>query len=140
MDAGEPLAKGNPRDRHLWDHICADQRATDSSFEPASCCFARSGIDDFDWRDDAGARLSRSQLRHAGPVARHDADLGVSLSGALFRKGRRCRPEVLADAAAAVDLSDAYVWNSIPAARQRFGIPITILTTVAGTFVLLMLH
>src|SRR5262249_1767034 len=44
MDARGLLAKGDRRDGHLWDHICADQWATaeNSSFEPASSCFARS--------------------------------------------------------------------------------------------------
>ena len=89
MDARESLAKGNRRDGHLCDYVCADQWATaqDSAFESASCCFARCGIDGFDWRDDAGTRVSRGQLRHAGPVARDDAYLGVSLPRTLFRMG-----------------------------------------------------
>jgi hypothetical protein len=55
MDARESLAKGNRRDGHLCDYVCADQWATaqDFAFEPASCCFVRSGIDGFDRRDDA---------------------------------------------------------------------------------------
>ena len=89
MDARESLAKGSCRDGDLWDHLCPDQRPTteDSSFEPASCCFAWSGLDGFDRRDDSGAGLSRGQLRYAGPVTRDDDHLGISLSGALFRLG-----------------------------------------------------
>src|SRR5262245_38492448 len=80
MDARESLAKRNRRDGHLCDHICADQWATAEDFtvEPASCCFARSGVDGLDWRDDSREGLSRSQLRHAGPIARDDADHGLS--------------------------------------------------------------
>ena len=86
MDARESLAKGNRRDGYLCYYVCADQWATaqDSAFESASCCFAWGGIDGFDWCDDAAARVSRSQLRHAGPIARDDADLSVSASGAFF--------------------------------------------------------
>src|SRR5438552_1581941 len=93
MDAGESLAKRSCRYGHLRDHIRADQRATakDPSLEPARSCFARSGVDGFHRRHDSGARVSRGQLRHAGPVARDDADIGVPLSRALFRMGgRRC--------------------------------------------------
>ena len=122
MDARESLAKGNRRDGHLCDYVCADQWATaqDSAFEPASCCFARGGIDGFDRRNDAGARVSRSQLRHVGPVARDDADLGISLSGTLLRMGSRRRPQVLTDAATIVAFSDPNVGSLIRAARQRY--------------------
>jgi hypothetical protein len=122
MDARESLAKGNRRDGHLCDYVCADQWATaqDSAFEPASCCFARGGIDGFDRRNDAGARVSRSQLRHAGPFARNDADLVISLSGTLFRVGGRRRSEVLTHAAAAVTFCDAYVGSPLRAAGERY--------------------
>jgi len=120
MDARESLEKGNRRDSHLWDHICADQWATaeNSSFEPASSCFARSSIDGFNRRDDSRAGLPRGQLRHAGPVARDDADLGISFSRALFRMGGRRCSEVFPHAATAIALSDAYVGSFIRAARQ----------------------
>jgi len=57
MDARESLAKGSCRDSDLWDHICADQWATaeDSSFEPASCRLAWTGVDGFNRRHDSGA-------------------------------------------------------------------------------------
>src|ERR1044072_239583 len=68
MDARESLAEGDRRDGDLWGHICADQWSTDedSAIEPASCCFARSGVDGFNWRDDARARVPGGQLRYAG--------------------------------------------------------------------------
>ena len=59
-------------------------------------------------------------LRHAGPVARDDADLVISLSGTLLRMGSRRRPEILAHAATIVALSDPYVGSLIRAARQRY--------------------
>src|SRR5438067_13876502 len=86
MDAGESLAKGSCRNGHLRDHLRTDQRATakDPSLDPARRCFAWSGLDGLHRRHDSGARVSRGQLRYAGPVARDDADIGVPLSRALF--------------------------------------------------------
>ena len=55
-----------------------------------------------------------------GPVARDDADLGISLSGTLLRMGSRRRPQVLANAATIVAFSDPNVGSLIRAARQRY--------------------
>lgn len=122
MDARESLAKGSRRNGDLCDHICVDQWATaeDPSFESACRSFARRGDDGFDRCNGSRAGLSLGQLRHAGPVARDDADLGISLSGALFRMGGGGRSEVLEDTAAALVVSDAYFRNSVGATRQRY--------------------
>ncbi len=122
MDVGESPVEGSCRNGHLRDHLRADQRATakDPSLEPARRCFARSGVDGLHRRQDSGARVSLGQLRYAGPVARDDADIGVPLSRALFRMGRRRRSEFFTHAAAAVALSDAYIGDPVGAARQRY--------------------
>src|SRR5215469_10812844 len=122
MDARESLAEGSCRNGDLRHYLRADQRspAEDPAIEPTGRCLAGSGVDGFNRRHDPGARVSRGQLRHAGPVARHDADLGISLSGALFRMGGRRRPEILTHAATSVALSDAYVGDSVRVARQRY--------------------
>ncbi|PYJ69863.1 MAG: anion transporter [Verrucomicrobia bacterium] len=62
-------------------------------------------MDGFNRRDDAGARVSRGQLRHHCAAARDDAGVRVSLSCALFRMGGRRCPGVFAHAAAAAALS-----------------------------------
>ena len=95
MDDGESLAKGNCRGGDFRDDVRADQRtsAEDSVIEPSCCGVDRSGIDAFNRRHDARARVWCGQLRYAGLVARDDADFGVPLRRALFRMGRRSCPE-----------------------------------------------
>ena len=122
MDARESLAKRNHRDGDFWDHVRADQwsAAQNSAVESARGCFAGSGVDGFKRGDDARARIPRSQLRHAGSVARDDADISVPLSRAFFRMGSRCYSELFAHTAEAVALSDTYVGNPFCAARERY--------------------
>ena len=75
----------------LRHHLCSHQRppTQDSAVESAGGRLARRGADGCDRCDDARARLSRRQLRHAGAAARDDAHLGLSVSRALFRMGGR---------------------------------------------------
>ena len=75
-------------------YVLIGATAEDSAVKPASCCFAGSSVDGFNWRDDSGTCVLRSQLRHAGLVARDDADRRISLSSALFRMSGRRRPEI----------------------------------------------
>ena len=118
MDGRESLAKGNGRGGDFRDHVRADQRAPDedSAVEPSCCGLARSGVNGFNRRNDAPARVWCGQLRYAGLVARDDADFGVPLPRPLFRMGSRRYPEVFPYAGAAVALSDAYVGDSVSAA------------------------
>src|SRR5260370_15299002 len=118
MDDRESLAKGTRCVGDLRSHVRADQRASDedSAVEPSRCGLARSGVDGFNRRNDARARVCCGQLRHAGLVARDDADRGVPLPRALFRMGGRRYPEVFPYAGAAVALSDAYFGDSVRAA------------------------
>ena len=124
MEAGESLAKGSCRDGDLCGHLCVDQRTTAEDFavEPAGFCPARSSVDDLDRSDDSRAGVSRGQLRYASSVARDDAYLGISLSGALFRMGGGPRSEVLTHATTIVAFFNAYVRIFIGPARQRYGV------------------
>ena len=69
MDARESLAKRNHRSGYFCDHICADQWpiAEDFAVEPASCWFARGGVNGLDRRDDPHFAGSRTNVESAGP-------------------------------------------------------------------------
>jgi hypothetical protein len=86
IHACEPLAAGACRKRDLRDHVRAHQRPAtqNSAVESPGRRVVRRGTYDCDRRDDAGARVSRNQLRHAGATARHDAYLRLFLSRAFF--------------------------------------------------------
>src|SRR6266516_1665098 len=125
MHACESLAAGACRKRDLRDHLRAYQRLAtqDSAVEPPGCSVARRGIHGCDRRDDAGARVSRHQLRHARSASRHDAYLGVSLSRAFFRMGGGTRFEFLANSGASVALYHAHFGNSFRPAGERHDLP-----------------
>src|SRR5438874_2841695 len=103
MHACESLAAGACRKRYFRDHLRAHQWAATegSAVESPGRCLVRRGVNGCNRRNDAGARISRNQLRHSGAAARHDAYLGVSLYRAFFRMGGRTGLEILANAGAA---------------------------------------
>src|SRR6266516_7071588 len=121
MHACESLAAGACRKRDLRDHLRAHQWSAteDSAVESPGRRVVRRGTNDCNRRDDAGARVSCNQLRHAGAASGHDAHLGLSLSRAFFRMGGGTRSEFLANAAAALALRHTHFGNSLRPAGER---------------------
>src|SRR5882724_3294412 len=121
MHPCESVATGAGCKRDLCDHLRSHQRpsAQDSAVEPTGCRVVRGGADDCYRRDDAGARVSRHQLRHAGAAAGHDADLGLPVSCAFFRMGRGTGAEFLTNSCATTALRHTHFGNSFRPAGER---------------------
>src|SRR5882757_6258778 len=125
MHACESVATGAGCKRDLCNHLRSHQRpsAQDSAVEPTGCRVVRSGADDCYWRDDAGARVSRHQLRHPGAAAGHDAHLGLPVSRAFFRMGRGTGAEFLANSCATTAVRHTHFGNSLGPAGERHDLP-----------------
>src|SRR5947208_2779941 len=125
MHGCESGATGAGCKRDLCDHLRSHQRpsAQDSAVEPTGCRVVRGGADDCYWRDDAGARVSGHQLRHAGATAGDDAHLGLPVSRAFFRMGRGTGAEFLANSWAPSAVRHAHFGNSLGPAGERHDLP-----------------
>ena len=121
MHECESVATGAGCKRDLCHHLRSHQRpATQSSaVESSRCRVVRSGADGCDRCNDAGAGVSRNQLRYVGIAAGYDARLGLSLSRAFFRMGRGTAAEFLANSCAPTALRHARSGNSLRSAGER---------------------
>src|SRR5581483_9672530 len=125
MHECESVATGAGCKRDLCHHLCSHQRPPTQSFAVKSsrCRVARRCTDGCDRCNDAGAGLSRNQLRYAGIAAGYDAHLGLSLSCAFFRMGRGTVAEFFADSRTPAALRHAHFGNSLRPAGERHDLP-----------------
>ena len=125
MHECESLATGAGRKRDLCHHLRSHQRppTQNSAVESSRCRVVRRGADGCDRCNDAGAGVSRNQLRYAGIAAGYDAHLGLSLSRAFFRMGRGTAAEFLANSCAPSALRHAHFGNSLCPAGERHDLP-----------------